>query len=110
MPRVFFPVKIDKFDISHAEKFGDIIFLSEDYISPFNINEAIWKFMNTLLKSEFNPEEDYICMTGNSLILCWFSISIITVFEKVKVLLFDSRAGQYQEKILEKPWRKNSDA
>ena len=101
-PRVFVPVKTDKYDTSQAERFGGIFFLSEESISPFNINEVIWKFINSFRQSNFNPKIDYICMTGNSLILCWLSVAAMSLYKKVNILTYDSRNEEYQEKQLEK--------
>ena len=102
LPRVFVPIRTDRYDISQAGKFGEIIYLSDENISPFNINEVVWKFINSL-RNNFNPEVDYICMTGNSLILCWLSTAISILYPKVKILLYDSRSEDYQVREFEVP-------
>jgi len=102
--RVFIPIDTDKYDVSNAKKFGEIVYILDDTVSPFNITETTYKIINSLKRNEFDPRKDFICMTGNSIILCWASISIMTLFDKVNILLFDSRTDDYQVKTLEKPW------
>jgi hypothetical protein len=103
MPRVFIPQKVDKYDVSKAEEYGELIPLLEDSLSPFNIMEMIYKFINAFRTFDFNPEKDFVCMTGNSLVLCWLSIALVLEFQKVKILIYDSRLENYYERTLERP-------
>jgi hypothetical protein len=101
MSRVFLLCNSNKYDYSNAEKFGKFVFLLEGGISPFNINEQICKISSSLKANEFDCENDYICMTGNTLSLCWLSVAIFSLFNKVNLLLFDSKSGEYVERKLE---------
>ncbi len=101
MSRVFLLNNSPKYNYSNAQKFGKFVFMLEDNISPFNINEQICKLSTSLVMNKFNCEKDYICMTGNTLSLCWLSITLSGLFDRVNLLLFDSKSGKYVERKLD---------
>jgi len=105
MPKVFILSKTDRYDYSNAEKFGELVYLLEDSISPFNVNEHIY-IVSSMLQNNFDNEKDYICMTGNTLSLCWLSIAMSNLFTKINLLLFDSKTETYVERKLELPKRR----
>lgn len=99
--RAFVLQPSNKYDISAAEAYGEIVYLIDEYLSPFDPDETIRRMRNRLDQLKFNPDQDAIVLTGASILISVF-LSVLTYdYHKVKTLLFDARTGKYKLVIIE---------
>lgn len=92
-------------DVSDARKFGDIVYV-------FNHDDrrcGVWQitlFGQTILKRleflKFNPETDYVCVTGAMLTVSIAIIVIAQCYDEFNTLLFNSVDNCYVEKRFRK--------
>ena len=101
--RVFLPEPNGRFDLSTAEIFGVIEYLSERRLDPFNTDTTVDFFKSRLQEVNFDPEIDFICMTGNSLILALMLSVVVSSYYSVKLLMFDAKNSAYRERIIISP-------
>lgn len=92
-----------KFDTSSAEKFGTRIVLfgeedGEKPPSPFTPDAMMRRIRTELLEHRFDPEHDYIVLTGSVLNVGFLMLTSVTTYTSVKALMFDSTKGTYFEK------------
>jgi len=100
MNKVFLPQPNERFDVSGAKKFGEVVHLL-DFANPFNTTSVAEKLVESLEENNFNPEKDYLCMTGSPLVL---AILLAVAFEKygtIRMLMFDAKESNYRERRLE---------
>lgn len=94
--RIFILQRSNKYNVSAAEAYGEVIYLIEDYLSPFNPDETIQRIRDRLKRINFDPNSDAIALTGTSILISLF-LSILTYdYKKIKVLLFDARTEKYK--------------
>jgi hypothetical protein len=98
--RVFLPVSYSKLDYSLAGDFGEIVFVCEEHLNPFSPDKCIEALMVGLSEENFDPEVDYICMTGQSLILAYTLSAAIFVYGRVNILLFDATTNNYKMRVV----------
>lgn len=99
-PRVFVVSNADRFDLTPAEKYGEIKFLMRQPSSPFN-PEGFMNILAEALSAEvYNPDVDFIAFTGHSLHISLLVGLVMSQFDSVKVLLFDSRSGEYKDRTI----------
>lgn len=99
MPRVFIAEPNERFEFKSAKVYGELIYLSDVRISPFNPTDALLSISHAFTSKKFNPAEDYICMTGNAVILCYMFAVASHLYKSTKILMFDSRTHSYCERI-----------
>ena len=101
MAKVYLAEPVFKFDLKPLERYGSLDFLRED-LDIFSPTLSVHKLINSLIDKDFNFEKDYICLTGNSVILSLLTVAVMSITDKVKLLIFDARCSQYTERILER--------
>lgn len=79
-------------DFSKAEKYGELVFLSEGKINPFKVNNMYRQFSS---KMDNCQPDDYILVTGLSQ-LCMIAAGIqVHKHGKVNMLIYSSRDDDY---------------
>ena len=98
MNRVIFATDRLRLDVSSAEEHGEIVYLltGDEQPSPFRPENVVDDFTNRLDELEFNPERDYIALSGPAFLT---SMLLATVCKRcdrhVNVLLFDATNDRY---------------
>lgn len=103
MARVFIPVANNRFDIEQAKVFGDIVYLSKVHIPPFLIERTSDAMLAGIKREKFDPDNDFLALTGNSITLALCLATFAVQFPKIKILLFDATTSMYCPKIYERP-------
>lgn len=104
MPRVFLPEPLQRLDPSNAETFGDLRCLSSVSFNPFDMNAA-YEFINENLdRVDFDPDEDYIAMSGGVVIQSLTLTAILVRYQRVKLLMWNTTSKKYFEKSLSLPY------
>lgn len=99
--RVFILQKSNKYDVSAAGSYGEIVYLIDDYLAPFDPDKTIQHIRHKLNETNFDPNEDAIALTGASILVSMF-LSVLTYdHRKIKTLLFDARTEKYKLVIIE---------
>lgn len=90
MPNVFV-INKSAHDFSGAERFGELIYLTEGRQGHFNVNTMVTEFATKLKDSK---QEDYFVLTSLN-VLCVIACAIFVLMHKghLNVLLF--RDGRY---------------
>ena len=96
MHKVYLPTKNDRYDASLAEEYGEILLLYEGHLNPFNTDECVHLITQAFKLNKFDCDNDYICMTGQSLILSFTLAIAISLYGKVNLLLFDATTNKYR--------------
>ena len=103
--RVFVLQKQKRYDISAVKYYSDeIIYVvnNDEHISPFDTDGFIELVTHRLIMANFNPEIDFICLTGSSILLALFMASIGSCYSyaNLKILMFDARTTNYKLRLL----------
>jgi len=94
--RVILLQKSNKYDVSAAGAYGEIKYLIDEYLSPFDPDKTIQRIRDALDEVGFDPDQDAIVLTGASILVSMF-LSVLTFdYGKVKTLLFDARTAKYK--------------
>lgn len=101
--RVFLAEPNRRFVLTDAQKFGKIEYLSDDQLNPFSISKTMELLNDGFSSKNFDPENDFLCMTGNTLILSYTLSIAATRFKSMKLLMFDSRTSCYCERMYQSP-------
>jgi hypothetical protein len=94
MPHVFI-VNRGAHDFSDAKRFGEIIYLSEGDINKYSVNKMYRIFATRLRRSQ---PEDYILVSGLTVMACIACACFAFLHHKLNVLLFKN--GRYIERRL----------
>ena len=97
MGRVFLPHKTDK-DVSSAKVYGDIFYLCDD-CQVFDVDGTLRTFHKALNMFEFDPEQDYICMTGRPLALAFLLVLVMKRFDRVRLLFHNAKFNAYRSRM-----------
>ena len=82
----------DRFNLDGAKAHGEIGYVSEQ-INPFACETAITKIKNGLKRLEYDPEIDYLCLTGQVLTVAMFLAVAVQEYGEVTVLAFHAKDG-----------------
>ncbi len=104
-PRVFALQKQSRYDISAAKFYSkDTVYIvNDERINPFDTNELVELIQHRLVMEDFNPDIDFICLTGSSVLLSLFFGTIVRKFNfasSFKVLIYDARRSNYRLRIM----------
>ena len=104
-PRVFILQNQSRYDVSDAKYYSDkfVYIINQERINPFDIDEFIELVNHRLTMEKFNPEIDFICLTGSSILLSLFLASIVkwtNGYSNLKILIYDSRNSKYKLRML----------
>ena len=98
MGKVFLAESAGNFDLSGAQPFGKIVWIS-DRLSPFRVKNTVQVLTQGLKDLNFNPEEDYICLTGRSVVIAMFLAIAARHYGLIKILVYDARNGSYEQRM-----------
>lgn len=100
--KVFLAEENRRYDLANAGDYGEIVYLTKRPVSPFNATEASRSYAQILREFEFNPEIDFICMTGNVTSMAILTATIAGTHEFFRMLMYDASKSRY----VETAWRK----
>jgi hypothetical protein len=100
--RVFF-ISSNRFDVSAAEKFGEITYLFDNPPSPFALDKLISELLFELQRCDFDPNVDFIAMTGPTIQLVSLFVAVVNRYGRVRSLIFDARMDGYRERVMNMP-------
>lgn len=103
MSRVFFAQKSTRFDTKPAEQYGEVVYCTNEFSTPFNAEGFMQEILQTLTGKDFDPEADYIAFTGAVIPVALLSGAVLAAYPKARVLMFDARSGSYTERTLPRP-------
>ena len=95
---VFLANQNNKFDLSTLSPYGDTRFLVDGYMNPFNTDTCLRQLKEGL--EYFDPEKDWLCLTGNMMLVSFMVMVAYEKFDTFKVLLFDSQHSNYRERVI----------
>ena len=95
--RVFCVNYINGKDMSDAKKYGTMVPLTEGNVNVFNLDRLIWTLKDVLEKYFFNPQRDYILLSGG-LPINFAMGAICAKFGKLNLLLWDAKNKKYIHK------------
>ena len=101
--RVFLAEESRRFDSSSAERYGVLTYLSAERLDPFDTTGIVDLLDRALSEHGFDPSRDYVCMTGNMLVVSIFLSVVLSTSGRVRVLMFDARNSHYCERMIEAP-------
>lgn len=101
--RVFFLSNSTRFDTSSAEDYGIREWLFDREPNPFQTEAFRQEVTDRLVEVEFDPEIDFIALTGGSLQIALLLGFVMQAYkyDEISVLLFDARIGKYNSRTLE---------
>ena len=94
--RVVLVEPVTKFDLSEAERYGTLTTLSPNLLNPFDVSGAARMMSHALDHMEFNPDEDYLCLTGNTLTVSVMVAVASQKYRRFQMLMFDARRSEYK--------------
>lgn len=105
MARTFVVSLNDKYDLRGLKKFGDLIFLYTDKqaIHVNNPNALMADNIERLERFDFDPDKDFIVLVGTLASASFFMCAALIEYRKIKVLIYDARAGKYFERLVAEP-------
>ena len=100
--RVYVVQESNHLDYSDAERYGDVHFVTSTEYSNVDSaprNEKVLKDLRSVFWDKFNPEHDYILMTGNPITLGYaFHLALVSARRKscpLRILRWDGQNGRY---------------
>jgi len=104
-PRVFILQNQSRYDISAAKYYSNkfVFIINKEHINPFDTYEFTELVRHKLIMESFNPERDFICLTGSSILLSLFLATLIRHYSYIsqfKVLIFDAKTNKYKLRML----------
>lgn len=103
--RVFVLQRHSRYDISAVKSYSkEIVYVIDDEkVSPFDTLGFTELVKHKIIMNDFDPQKDFICLTGPSILLALFLAACVHKFHYggIKVLIFDSRQNKYKLRILE---------
>lgn len=97
-PRVFV-VNWSGHDFSKAEKYGEIIKLTEGLVNIFNPERLLHFYLTKLKEKKFNFRIDYILISGSPVVNLLLGIALEN-YESVNLLIYDAKKANYVERNL----------
>jgi hypothetical protein len=96
-PRVFFVEQTTRFNSSSALFYGQPVFVTApgDRIPPFRTDELLDRVHDVLDKEEFDPQRDYVALTGPHAAVALFYAQVLSRYGVCNTLLFDAPTERY---------------
>ena len=89
------------FDVRSAEEFGEVVYMMDKAPSPFNPMGFDSNIKAKIVELNFNPNEDYFCMAGSTLVVSLALLCFMTECQDgINVLMFDASIGKYRVREL----------
>jgi hypothetical protein len=99
-PRVFFPEQL-KLNARDAERFGSVTILCDRRLNPVNA-EATFEALSAALDTQsYRPDEDFIGMSGNPVILSLLTLAASQISGRVRLLVFDAVDSSYKARTVD---------
>lgn len=102
--RVFVLQKQGRYDISAVKYYSkNIIYIvNDEHINPFDTSGFVELVKHRLIMEDFNPDFDFICLTGSSILLSLFLAVIVAHYNytNIKILMFDAKLSRYKLRLL----------
>jgi len=103
--RVFVLQKQSRYDVSAVKFYSpDIVYIAEqENLNPFDTVPFAELVIHKLKMGEFEPANDFICLTGSSVLLSMFLAILVREFpynSQFKILVYDARKSKYQLRML----------
>jgi hypothetical protein len=100
-PRVFLAESSTRYDVSAAKPYGEIVHLLKRPMSPFNTTAIVEEFRAALEEHQFDPDVDYVCMTGSSLVVALLLATLSAEYERLHLLMFEATTSAYKDRWLD---------
>ncbi len=104
MSRVFIPEMLNsRFDLSSAKRYGELVPLSDERLKPFDPQgccDTLWAALNV---QGYDNYEDFICLTGHTLIVGLVMATVLANRDTVRFLMFDAKNKEYCERVMHLP-------
>ena len=101
LPRVILAEPTQRFDLSAAERHGELTYLSSNSLNPFTTEGMIGIFTHRLREIGFNPETDIICLTGQSLTTAIMLAVVASMHPTFKMLMFHAGSSDYRMRVFQ---------
>lgn len=98
MPMVVLPDH-SHYSVAAAQEFGEIVYLSTRKLDPLNPAACASLFRTRLEQIKFDPDNDFICLTGHQLTTALYLAVVTAIFPTVRLLMFDARTSSYCERV-----------
>lgn len=97
--RVFQVEPTPRFDVTECREKGEIVYVGEMGFNPFD-GEIVSKVASRLTFLQFDPEKDYVCLTGSQLSVSLFLAVLTAMYpnQSLKLLMFHAKTSHYQER------------
>jgi len=96
--KLFLVEKSSKFDLTALSEFGEIVYISNDYLNPFSVDYCLKEVQKGL--ESFNCTEDFLVLTGNLVLVSYMMMVAYEKFGTFKTLMFDAKQSNYKERIV----------
>lgn len=102
--RVFIAEPVsDRYDIRGAKEHGHIVYLYEPNfeagdsarVNAFDVTQNVRHFMKRLDELKYDPDQDFICMTGHNMVTAALLTAASMDYEEVRLLAFNSANKNY---------------
>jgi hypothetical protein len=97
-----FAIEPSPLSLNDAERFGRVSYIFDDD----NSRPSIWNnaklrtaVLAALQKFSYNPEQDYLILTGQVVLLSFIVAIIANEYGPFKALVFDAPNRAYQERV-----------
>lgn len=96
MSRVFFVQPDDRINMESAGSVGEVRFMIDDIISPFEPEGWISAIDKALETADFDPDTDYFGLSGDHRIVAFALAVLVRIYGKVRILVFDAKSESYR--------------
>lgn len=98
---VFIATRDQRFDVTDAARFGKLVYVAEGRTSP-TMDQSLKNCLAILEEHAYMPNADHIALTGPMIhvALLVLAASRVAHGERMRVLVFNSKAGAYREALL----------
>lgn len=84
-------------DLSKAERFGSLVYLTDGRVDPFKLNELYTQCVMRMLDSH---SEDYILMCGHTVLNVVATLAFSHRHSRVQVLMWSAQRQDYEVRRL----------
>ena len=95
--RVVFVHPNRRFNVEDARSFGRLVFLFENQrgIDHMNPGMVLRRLQEALDREDFDPENDFVAVTGSSVLLSLLMVVLGRRYGKIRLLIWDHRTESY---------------
>ena len=99
-PRVVLVEETIKFDLTELQQYGDLHFIyREKEMNPGNTDLIPKSVADRLDRMQFDPDVDYVCLTGSTLRSAMFFAVVCLIYGDVRILMFDPGQRKYKNRL-----------